>query len=111
MGAGDSQIYLYAGTENAAREAERVAREVLAERGVRADVAVHHWHPVEEQWENPDVAMPQTEAERRAEHRRLEDAETRVSVATGIARWEARAECPSHQEAVALASKLRSEGQ
>src|SRR5260221_14771246 len=55
--------------------------------------------------------MRRTEAERRAEHRRLEDAETAESLATGIAQWEARAECPSHREAVALANKLRSEGQ
>jgi hypothetical protein len=72
---------------------------------------VHHWHPVEEEWENPDVAMPRTEAGRQAERQRLEDAETAESLATGIAQWEARAEFPSHQEAVALASKLRSEGQ
>ena len=111
VGAGDSQIYLYAGTQIAAREAERLAREVLAQRGIPADVTVHHWHPVEEEWENPDVAMPRTEAQRQAEHQRLEDAETAESLATGIAQWEARAEFPSHQEAVALATKLRSEGQ
>lgn len=110
VGSGDSQVFLYAGTEIAAREAERVARDVLAQRGIPAEFALHHWHPVEEEWERPDLAMPRTEAERQAEHQRLEYAETAESLATGIAQWEARAEFPSHQEAVALASKLRSEG-
>jgi hypothetical protein len=110
VGAGDSQIFLYAGTEIAARDAERVARDVLARQGIQAEFALHRWHPIEEEWENPDVAMPRTEAERQAEHQRLEDDETAESLATGIAQWEARVEFPSHREAVALADKLRSEG-
>ena len=84
VGAGDSQIFLYAGTEIAAREAERVAREVLAQHGIHAEFALHRWHPIEEQWESPDVAMPQTEAERQAEHQRLEDSEAAESVAAGF---------------------------
>jgi len=110
IGAGDSQVFLYAGTENAARDAERVARDVLASQGIHAEFALHRWHPIEEQWEDPDVALPRTEAERQAEHQRLEDAETAESLATGAAQWEARVEFPSRHEAVALADKLRSEG-
>ena len=110
VGAGDSQIFLYAGTELAARDAERVAREVLARQDIQAEFALHRWHPIEEEWETPDVAMPRTDAERQAEHQRLEDAETAESLATGVAQWEARVEFPSHHEAVALADKLRSEG-
>jgi hypothetical protein len=110
VGAGDSQIFLYAGTENAAREAERMARDVLAEDGIEAQFALHRWHPVEEQWESPDVAMPRTEAERQAEHQRLEDAETAESLATGTAQWQARASLPSHREAVELAHVLEGEG-
>ena len=110
IGAGDSQIFLYAGTENAARDAERVARDVLASQGIEAEFTLHRWHPIEEEWEDPDVALPRTEAERQAEHQRLEDAETAESLAIGSAQWEARVEFPSHHEAVALADKLRSEG-
>jgi len=107
---GDSQIFLYAGTEIAAREAERVARDVLTRHGVHAEYTLHRWHPIEEEWEDPAVAMPQTEAEREAEHQRLEDAETAESLATGVAQWEVRVEFPSRREADALADKLRSEG-
>jgi hypothetical protein len=110
VGAGDAQIFLYAGTEKAAREAEQVAREVLADDGVTAEFALDRWHPIEELWESPDVAMPRNEAERQAEHQRLEDAETAESLATGTAQWQARVSLPSHREAVALAHTLESEG-
>jgi hypothetical protein len=110
VGAGDSQIFLYAGTEVAAREAEQVARDVLGRLDILAEFALHRWHPIEEEWESPDVAMPQTEAERQAEHERLEAEESAESGTTGIAQWQARVEFPSHREAVALAAKLRGEG-
>ena len=110
VGAGDSQIYLYAGTELAATEAERTARDVLGQLGIEAEFALHRWHPVEEEWQSPDVAMPHTEAERQAEHQRLEDAETADSVAAGTALWQARVELESHRDAVALAHKLQGEG-
>ena len=110
VGAGDSEIFLYAGTELAATEAEQTAREVLGQLGIEAEFALHRWHPIEEEWQSPDVAMPQTEAERQAEHQRLEDAETADSVAAGSAGWQARVELESHQEAVTLAHKLQGEG-
>ena len=110
VGAGDSQIFLYAGTELAATEAERTAREVLGKLGIEAEFALHRWHPIEEEWQSPDVAMPQTDAERQAEHQRLEDAETADSLAAGTALWQARVELESHREAVALAHKLQGEG-
>lgn len=110
VGAGGSQIFLYAGAEIAAREAEQVAARVLAENGIGAQFALHRWHHLEERWESPDVAMPQTEPERQAEHRKLLDEETAESLATGVSQWEARVEFPSHHEAVALAERLRREG-
>jgi hypothetical protein len=110
VGSGDSQIFLYAGTEIAATEAERVARDMLAQHAIQAEFALHRWHPIEEQWESPDVAMPQTEPERQAEHQRLEDSEAAESLAAGFGRWQARVEFPSHREAVAMARKLEGEG-
>ena len=110
VGAGDAQIFMYAGTETAAQDAERTAREVLAGHGIAVESAVHRWHPIEEQWETPDVPMPQTKAEREAEHQRLVDAETAESLAAGAAQWEVRVELGSHRQAVTLARKLEGEG-
>ena len=110
IGADERQIFLYAGTETAARDPERITRDVLAQDGITAESALHRWHPIEEQWENPDVPMPQTQADRQAEHQRLEDTETAESLATGIAQWQVRVEFGSHRETVALARKLENEG-
>jgi hypothetical protein len=110
VGAGDTQIFLYADTEAAARDAGQVAADVLARDGVSAESALHRWHPLEEQWETPDVPMPQTEAERQAERQRLQDAETAESAATGVAQWQVRVDFPSHRHAVALARTLEDQG-
>jgi hypothetical protein len=110
VGSGDSQIFLYAGTEVAAGEAEQAARDMLGQLGIEAEITLDRWHPIEEEWRSPDEAMPRTEAERHAEHERLEDAETADSVAAGSALWQARAELGSHRDAVALADTLQGEG-
>jgi hypothetical protein len=103
-------VFLYAGSENAAREADRVARDLIAKHGLSADFALDRWHPDEEEWENADVALPQTDDERAAEHERLEEDETAESRATGKAEFEVRVELPSHREAVQLADRLKAEG-
>jgi hypothetical protein len=103
-------IFLYAGTENAAREADQVVRDLTAKHGLSADFALDRWHPAEEEWASADVAMPQTDEERAAEHERLEEDETRESLASGHAQWEVRIELPSHHAAVQLADRLKAEG-
>lgn len=110
VSADGNQIFLYTGSEDAAREADRIVRTVLARHGLAADVAVDRWHPIEERWEDASAAMPQTAAQRQAEHERLEAEESRDSAASGYAEWEVRVELPSHREAVKLAERLRGEG-
>jgi hypothetical protein len=105
-----TSIYLYAGTENAAREADATARDLIARHGLSADFALDRWHPAEEEWESADVAMPRTDEERAAEHQRLEEEETRESLSTGHAQWEVRVQLPAHRAAVELAERLQAEG-
>jgi hypothetical protein len=81
-----------------------------AQHHLQAGFALHRWHPAEERWEDADLAMPRTDAERQAEHQRLLDDETAESLAAGTAQWQARAQFPSLHEAVAMASKLRRQG-
>jgi hypothetical protein len=104
------QIFLYAGTENAAREADQVARELTRQHGLSADFALDRWHPIEEEWEDASAAMPQTDEQREAEHQRLEEDETRESDEYGYPQWEVRVEMPSRHAAEELAERLRAEG-
>jgi hypothetical protein len=103
-------VFLYAGTEDTAREADRVVREVLARHQLSAEFTLERWHPLEEEWEDASVPMPETAEQRAAEHRRLIDAETQQSLAAGQAGWEVRVDLPSHRQAVQLAERLQAEG-
>jgi len=103
-------VFLYAGTEDTAREADRVVHEVLAQHQLSAEFTLDRWHPLEEDWEDAGVPMPDTTEQQAAEHQRLIEAETQQSLAAGQAGWEVRVELPSHHQAVQLAERLQAEG-
>jgi len=104
-----SQIFLYADTEDRAREVERM---VLARLGHPAagEVELSRWHPVEQRWEDSSVPLPRTEAEWQVEHDRLQEREAAESRRSGHGEWEVRVELDSHAETVALADRLEGEG-
>jgi hypothetical protein len=106
----DDHVFLYADSAEAAQEAEGVVRSIIEERGLDARFALDRWHPIEARWEAGSEPLPATDAERAAEHERLEADEEAASVASGFAEWEVRVELPSHHEAVALATRLEAEG-
>jgi hypothetical protein len=47
-----SRMFLYAGSEDAAREAMRVIEELIAAEGLEAEVEVTHWDPGDHAWED-----------------------------------------------------------
>ncbi|HEV2075477.1 MAG TPA: hypothetical protein VGR10_04515, partial [Thermoleophilaceae bacterium] len=57
------RLFLYAGVERAAREAERVVRELIEADELTAEVALTRWHPHEEAWRDASVPLPRTDAE------------------------------------------------
>jgi hypothetical protein len=103
-------VYLYASTEAAARHAEKMVREVILHRHLTAEYQLDRWHPIEEEWEDASVPLPQTEQEQQVEHQRLVAEETRESEEAGQAGWEVRVEMPSRHDAVQLAARLEAEG-
>ena len=111
VGGGDDPgvVFLYTGTREAAREAERVVRGIVAQHGLEGDYAIHRWHPEEERWEPQDLALPATEAQHVAEHEHLEADEVEESEELGAALWEVRIEFDSHRDAVAMADRIESE--
>jgi hypothetical protein len=118
-----TSIYLYAATATAAREAGRVAQQVLAQGNVVADFHLEHWDPLEEEWRD-EAAEPSgavngpigaaepadDEDEERAVHEELQERERQRSVATGVAAWQVRVGLSSHRRVVDLAERLTSEG-
>lgn len=105
------QVFLYTESAEAARTAATVAVSVVQQHNLPADIAVHRWHPVDEEWENADAPMPSTNAQIAEEHQRLMKSQTEESVRTGVAEWEVRVRLRTHHDAVAMGEKLSNEGE
>ncbi len=106
----NSRVFVYADTEHTAREAQAALGDIASRRGLSIELAIDRWHPAAEEWEDPDVAMPETAHQQQAEHEQLMDDELAESEASGIAEWEVRAELPSHRAAIAVAERLGRDG-
>jgi len=104
------RIFMYAGGEQQAREAERTASELIASEGVTAELSVTRWHPDEEVWKDAQVPLPETESEREAERERRESTEERDALASGHYGWEVRVDLPSLRETLDFAGRLADEG-
>jgi hypothetical protein len=109
VSASGDHLFLYADTENAAREAEKVVTEILTADALHAEFRLDRWHHAEEEWEDANNPTSTTPAESQAEHEKLEEEEAAESRATGIAQWELRIEFASHHDAVAFAHRLQQE--
>jgi hypothetical protein len=103
------RVFLYAGSEDETREAERIARELVSEEGLTAEIRATRWHPVEEAWKDASIPLPRTEAEEREELERKEAAEWQEVVEEGAFDWMVKVELPSG-EAAELADRLAGEG-
>lgn len=103
-------VLLYAGTLEAAKEAEALVVELLARERTEASFVLERWHPIEEEWEAATVPLPESAEEKTRERERLDAKDTADSLAAGYAEWEVRLDLGSHHEAVALAKQLEAEG-
>ncbi len=106
----DAEVFCYAGSREQAAKAEQLIRSLAAQHGWQIDTDIKRWHPVAEEWEDPDEALPASEAERDAEHGELIERERDEEQATGHPDFEVRVQCRSHHDAVAIAKRLEAEG-
>lgn len=104
------RVFLYPGTEVETREAERIARELVAEEGLTAEIRATRWHPVEEAWKDASIPLPRTEAEEEEELDRKEAADWQEAVEEGSFDWMVKVQLPSGAEAAELANRLSNEG-
>jgi hypothetical protein len=104
------RVFLYADTEELARDADGIVRALLSSEGRLARIALERWHPVEQDWKDASIALPQTEEEIRAEHELQQEREAAESVASGQAEWEVRISLPDRDVTEELADRLEAEG-
>ena len=103
-------VFLYATSAEQAREAERVARELLAADGREARLAVTRWHPDAEEWRDASLPLPTTEAERATERAQHVAAEEHEADVEGSYDWEVAIDMPGRGEAIDLQRELEAEG-
>lgn len=104
------ELFCYAGTRAQAEAAEQLIRQLLTEHGWEADIDLAHWHPISEQWENPDEPLPDSETGAARERDERIAAERAESAEQGYPEFEVRIQCGSRAHAGELSDKLEHEG-
>ncbi|MGZ8512288.1 MAG: hypothetical protein ACXWWL_02510 [Candidatus Limnocylindria bacterium] len=105
-----SRMFLYVGSDEEARAAESVARDLATDEGLDAKTRITRWHPDADEWRDAAAPEPQTEVQRATEHREHEKTEEREAARTGHADWELRVDLESLDDTRALAARLSDEG-
>ena len=103
-------VLVYAGDREQADRAAEAIRAIAAEHGWDVELELKRWHPTAEEWEDPDKPLPETDAERAAEHAALLAREREETAERGYAEYEVKIHCSSHHDCVKLADRLRDEG-
>jgi hypothetical protein len=105
-----NEVFVYADSREQAESAAEVIRSVASEHAWAIQLELSRWHPTAEEWEDPDKPLPETDAERLAEHEQRLAKEREESAARGYSEFEVRVECHSHRDTVKLAERLTQEG-
>ncbi|HET9720671.1 MAG TPA: hypothetical protein VFP55_11380 [Solirubrobacteraceae bacterium] len=110
----DREVFLYADGREQLDRARQAIETLAGSRRWSVESRLSRWHPVAEEWEDPDAPLPADEsglaaeyAERIAEEREESRELTRE---LGAPEWEVRIECRSHRDTVALSERLEGEG-
>ena len=105
------QLFLYAGSEQQAREAELVVRGLVVADDLSAEFAgVTRWHPVEQEWKDASIPLPQTASEIHQELERKEEAERKEQAEDGSYEWVVKINLPSAADAERIAEALDETG-
>jgi hypothetical protein len=103
-------VFCYAGTREQAEKAGELINKLAAEHNWQLQVSLSHWHPVAEEWEDPDAPLPADATSRRDEREERVEQEREESADQGYPDFEVRVECNSRGEAGDLSDKLGAEG-
>jgi hypothetical protein len=105
-----ARMFLYTDTEERARAAEKIVRELAVADELEAKMRLTRWNPDADEWVDPRTPRPQSETERVEEHREHEKREEREAAATGKYDWELRVDLESLSETRELADRLDDKG-
>lgn len=105
------KLFLYAGSEEQARAAEAIVRELATADDLTADfLGVTRWHPVEQEWKDASIPLPRTDDEVREERKRREAAERRELEQDESYDWLVKINLPSADGGERIAETLEAAG-
>ena len=106
----EDDVFCYAATREDAERARDAATRAATQRDWEITAEVARWHPVAEEWEDPDKPLPTSEGELAAEHAELIEREREEVREQGYADFEVRVQCHHRSQAIELSRTLEAEG-
>ncbi len=104
------ELFCYTADRDQAERVRERIRSLAAEKGWEVEITLSRWHPVAEEWEDPDKPLPASQSDLAAEHEELIRRERDEAREQGYPDFEVRVHCRSRSDAIDLAERLRSEG-
>jgi hypothetical protein len=102
-------LFCYAGSRDQAQRVADLVRQLATEHETTVDVQIAQWHPVSEEWESADAALPTDAAGAAAEREeRIED-EREESAEQGYPDFEVRVQTRTRHDASELSHRLDDE--
>lgn len=105
-----AEVFCYTGTRQQAEAAQRLVGSLAADHDWHVDVELARWHPVAEEWEDPDKPVPESDDARAAERVELMSRENREARERGSPEFEVRVQCSSQRDAAQFVETLREQG-
>jgi hypothetical protein len=105
-----ARVFLYAGSREQAERARELIVKLDEQEQWSADVDFKRWHPIAQEWEDPDEPLPKDDGGGSAEHEAMLAEERRRTEESGHPEFEVRVDLSSRHEAERLAERLRAEG-
>jgi hypothetical protein len=104
------RVFVYAGSREQSEGSRALIERLAGEHGWSIETDLKRWHPIAEEWEDPDKPVPDGQAAVTAEHEELMATERREAAQRGNPEFEVRIQLQTRHEAVRLDKELRAEG-
>jgi hypothetical protein len=105
-----NEVFCYAGTRDQAQRVGDLITELAKKNDWSLELELAHWHPVAEEWEDPDDPLPTTATQTAGEYEERIEEEREESAEQGYPEFEVRVQCASRGEAGSLSKRLEDEG-
>ena len=104
-----SLLFAYAGSREQAQRVADLVKQLAQQHDVTLDVEIARWHPVAEEWQDPDEPLPVTAADAEEEREERVEEEREDSSEQGYPEFEVRVQLASHHDASELSHRLDDE--